>query len=193
MKSKLAITVLLLFTVFLAACVIINTSPPQAEPPKPPETTTPPATPPSTTPPATTPPATTPPVAKPPLFKLPPFLFMPVAFENKDWVLESYGLSGSPQPPIAGKEVTIKFDSAVGKCGGSGGCNSYSGSYVKNSDKLTVTGIISTMMACPFPAGIMTQESKYLDALKNAESFKSALNKLTINCSGNRVLIFIPK
>jgi len=50
----------------------------------------------------------------------------------------------------------------------------------------------STMMSC-FPAGVMQQELDYKDALNDAEDCKIVNNKLEINCTLNRILIFHPK
>lgn len=43
----------------------------------------------------------------------------PSAFEDIEWVLESYGEKGNLQPVLEGRDVTIKFDSAEGQLSGS--------------------------------------------------------------------------
>ncbi len=116
-----------------------------------------------------------------------------VPFEDKTWVLDQYGPSGSTQDAIAGKEVSAKFDSGSGKVGGSSGCNTYTANYQRDVNKVTVTNMMGTLMSCPMPAGIMAQESAFKNALSNAISCKMSGGKLIITCSGDRVLIFHQK
>ena len=113
-------------------------------------------------------------------------------FEDKTWVLEKYGATANPQSAIPGKEVTARFDSASDKVGGSAGCNSYTAAYQRSLNNITVSGMQSTMMFCT-AAGIMQQESAFKSALSGAESCKIVNNKLEINCTLDRILIFHPK
>jgi heat shock protein HslJ len=117
----------------------------------------------------------------------------PVPIEDRTWVLEKYGKQNSLQSAMAEKETTAKFDNASGKVSGSAGCNSFSASYQKNRDKLTVSMAISTKMFCPIPNGIMQQETQFLGALQGAESYKVVNGKLEIYCSDARLLVFHAK
>jgi len=76
---------------------------------------------------------------------------------------------------------------------GSAGCNSYSASYSRSGNTLTVSGLTSTMMLCSMPAGIMQQEGEFKDALGGAESCRIISSKLEINCTLDRLLVFHPK
>ena len=115
-----------------------------------------------------------------------------VQFENRAWVLEKYGKTNALKNAIPGKEVNVRFDSSSGKVSGSSGCNSYTATYHRTINKISITGMTSTMMSC-FPAGVMQQELDYKDALNDAEDCKIVNNKLEINCTLNRILIFHPK
>ena len=108
-------------------------------------------------------------------------------------MLEKYGQTGSLQNAIAGKEVNARFDGSTGKVSGSAGCNSYSASYSRSGNTLTVSGLTSTMMLCSMPAGIMQQEGEFKDALGGAESCRIISSKLEINCTLDRLLVFHPK
>jgi len=111
------------------------------------------------------------------------------SIEDITWKLESYGEKGNLQTVIQDTETTIEFRSAEGKIAGSGGCNSYFGGYEINKNELTIIPPIgSTMMACPEP--IMEQEQEYFKLLETTETFKSDDGKLTITCSGNKLLVF---
>ena len=104
--------------------------------------------------------------------------------------LESYGEKENLQTVIQDTEITIEFKSAEGEIAGSGGCNSYFGGYEINKNELTIIPPIgSTMMACPEP--IMDQEQEYFKLLETTETFQIQNGKLTISCSGNKILVFV--
>ncbi len=64
---------------------------------------------------------------------------------------------------------TVRFD-AGGKVSGSGGCNRLFGTVTVAGNSLAFGGIGTTRMACP-PA-VMQQESKFLNALGAARTFR---------------------
>jgi len=111
-----------------------------------------------------------------------------VALEDIIWVLESYGDPDNLNAVLEDTEITVTFISAEGKIEGSGGCNSYGGSYEVDEDELTIPGpLVSTEMACS--ESIMNQEQEYLAILQNAESYEIEDDQLQI-FSGDKVLIF---
>jgi heat shock protein HslJ len=73
--------------------------------------------------------------------------------DGTEWTLIS--LNGSDV--IEGTTITLSFTD--GQVGGNAGCNSYGGQYTATNETLTITDIVSTMMACTSPAGINEQES----------------------------------
>jgi len=88
-------------------------------------------------------------------------------------------------------EVTAMFNSADGQVTGSGGCNSYGGSYELSGNKLSIPGpLMSTMMSCGEEKD--QQEQQLLMALQSAESYQIDDGELTINCDNN-VLVFNQK
>jgi heat shock protein HslJ len=66
--------------------------------------------------------------------------------------------------------LTADFDSE-GTLSGSGGCNSYNGSYSTDGDAIEIGPIASTERACLDPEGVMEQESLYLAALATAATY----------------------
>jgi len=173
MKARILIILLILSAVNLVACINIYNPAPDSGSSSTPGTTTP-ATPSTPATPAT--PAV-----------------QPVQFEDRTWVLEKYGKASNLQNAITGKEVNARFDSSAGKVSGSAGCNSYNAAYHRTINKVAVSGMSTTMMSCPIPSGIMQQESAFKDTLLGSESCRIVGNKLEINCSQNRLLIFEPK
>ena len=60
---------------------------------------------------------------------------------------------------------------AEGKVTGSAGCNTYTGTYTLDGDKLTIAGLTvtdETKKTCDSPRGIMDQEAIYLANLAGA-------------------------
>lgn len=100
------------------------------------------------------------------------------------WLLESFGEAGNLKYVLPRTEITLVFDGSNGRLGGSGGVNTYFGSYQATGAKLTLTGPIgSTMMAGP--QDTMDQESRYFTLLQTAESFKIEGKQLQITCGQN--------
>ena len=112
------------------------------------------------------------------------------SIEDTTWKLESYGKKGNLQTLIEDTEITAEFKSTDSKVVGSSGLNNYFGGYEITNDELTIKPPIgSTRMAGPEP--IMEQEQEYLSLLETPENFKIEKGKLTISCSGNKILVFV--
>jgi heat shock protein HslJ len=88
----------------------------------------------------------------------------------------------------AGVEATITFEEG-GQVSGSGGCNSYGGTYSVDGNSITFSQIISTMMACQ-DEGVMALESTFLDALNAGGTFDVQGNTLTIDAANGTTLNF---
>jgi heat shock protein HslJ len=88
---------------------------------------------------------------------------------NQPWTLIGYGDAGNPTVVEPGTTVTLIFDDE-GVVSGSGGCNSFFGSYTAADDgTLTIDEPLgSTMMACEQG---MEQEAAFLAALPTVTSF----------------------
>lgn len=100
------------------------------------------------------------------------------------WILTSY----NGTPPLAGTTVTITFED--GRVTGSSGCNSYGGSYKLDGTKIRISALVSTLMACTGPAGVMDQESLFLNALSSAQAFQLNSGQLQITTSDGKTLNF---
>lgn len=112
-----------------------------------------------------------------------------IKLEDTKWVLKSYGEPENMADVPAEPEITAEFISSGGTVRGSAGCNSYSGSYELEDDRLTIGPVASTEMFCMEPEGVMDREQEYLGLLQLAESYEIAGDELTIN-SGGQVLVF---
>ncbi|MBN2556225.1 MAG: META domain-containing protein [Anaerolineales bacterium] len=103
-----------------------------------------------------------------------------------EWTLFAYRKTS----PIEGTTITARFEN--GEVSGSGGCNSYFGSYVLDGVQLTIEGLAWTEMACLNPEGVMEQEQMVLGYLSNAESFELDNGRLIIHVGGQETLTFEP-
>ena len=104
--------------------------------------------------------------------------------EGTSWRLMTLGGSGL----IPGTEITLAFEG--GQARGSSGCNTYGGSYEVDGDKITMTDLYMTEMACLDPEGVMDQELDYLELLRDAQAFQVDEGELVIEAAGDEVLIF---
>jgi len=109
--------------------------------------------------------------------------------EGVRWKLESYGVKGNMSELLEGTEITAEFDTGEGRLEGSAGCNSYFADYEITGNTLTITQLAFTEMACMDPAGVMDQESDYLEILRLSETFEVDGGELQIT-SGDDVLIY---
>ena len=108
------------------------------------------------------------------------------SLEGTLWVMEEYRDSEGnlvPSPP----EITVTAEFSDGKVSGSSGCNSYSGSYEVNGDRIEFGLFASTMMACPEPR--MALESGVLSALGSSTRFEVNDSSLTLMNDSGEVLV----
>jgi heat shock protein HslJ len=107
--------------------------------------------------------------------------------EGVDWVLTSYDENGTQKEVPADVYADARFQ--AGKVSGSAGCNQYNGAAKISGVTLAVTGVSSTMMACPPPASDV--ETAFLAALNKSASFTATADSLTIfDTSGAKILVF---
>ncbi len=101
-----------------------------------------------------------------------------------EWTLSTL----NNQPLVAGSMITAKFEN--GEVSGNSGCNSYGGSFSASGEKLAISGVMMTEMAC-LDQPVMDQESAYLKAIEEATSFSIVDGRLEIqNTSGETTLVF---
>ena len=107
--------------------------------------------------------------------------------DGTSWLLES--LHG--QPAIEDRrQLTLNFKN--NKVSGSAGCNNYFGPYTEESKgKLHIAkDVFVTAMAC-IPSEVMTQEERFIDALKTTATYNIVGEKLTLkNAEGQATAVF---
>jgi putative lipoprotein len=94
------------------------------------------------------------------------------------WTLVSLGPVEAETPVVEGSIITLEFAEG-GQAGGSGGCNTYGGTYEVQDGTLSFSQITSTLMAC-VDENAMQQETEYFAALETAGEFTLTDEQLTI-------------
>ena len=104
--------------------------------------------------------------------------------EKTYWKLTSLG-----DPPVtvaAGKmDANVVFDPDARRVSGSGGCNRFTGSYTLQSERLELSDMSVTMMAC---AAGMETETAFLDALPRARSWRIRGRRLDLLEAGGKIV-----
>lgn len=105
--------------------------------------------------------------------------------EGTAWKLVEYGPADAPIAVLANPQVTATFE-AGGRLGGSGGCNSYGGTWTLDGQTLTLGEVASTLMACADNVA-MQQETAYFTALRSVSTIQLAGDELTLDYDGGRM------
>lgn len=109
-------------------------------------------------------------------YEFEPFPASSASLENTDWKLTHLGeavVTAASQQ----WEPYFVLSSKSHRVSGSGGCNSLTGSYELNGDKLTFSQMASTLMACPEG---MDTEKAFLGALTEAKTWKITEQQLEL-------------
>ncbi|HEY0605687.1 MAG TPA: META domain-containing protein [Herpetosiphonaceae bacterium] len=108
-----------------------------------------------------------------------------VALFETPWQLTTFVQGDAASSTIAGSRVTLRLANGVAR--GTAGCNRYSGSYTTEGDKITISQLISTKMACT-ATGVMEQETRFLDALATSQSWTIDGETLTLKNPGGALV-----
>ncbi|HET9589361.1 MAG TPA: META domain-containing protein [Anaerolineales bacterium] len=100
-----------------------------------------------------------------------------VTLENIQWNLVSFGPLDTGTPVIEGSTVTLMLEN--GQAGGTGGCNSYGGTYTVEGGNISFDEITRTLRACADET-VTQQEDRYLQALESASRYELDGNNLRI-------------
>lgn len=101
------------------------------------------------------------------------------------WTLDQYG--GTDVLPN-GNHPSITFSGGVAS--GNSSCNGWQGNYTIDGTNLTFGELTGSEISCDNPAGIMEQESAFLQMLGDAASYEVNGNQLTIFTSSGDTLVF---
>ena len=111
------------------------------------------------------------------------------------WVLQSINGNRQVGAALGGQPVTLQFTSAT-EMGGSGGCNSYGGSYQAGDGRISFGGVMSTLMMCA-DEDVGAVETAFFAALGAIDSYaitecEACANPQTLTFTGGgHTLVFI--
>ncbi len=107
------------------------------------------------------------------------------------WTLEAIGDAGSPEPALAGVDVTVEFSEHGNEVSGWTGCNSYGGNYYADEFIFFTEMLSWTEAGCANqPEGAMEQEERFLDLMVDCEGFELNGSRLTLT-DGEEVMVFV--
>ena len=103
------------------------------------------------------------------------------------WWLDGYaGAEDGMVSPVA--RISLTFV-GTGTLSGIGGCNEYSADYRTDGSGLIIALVVRTESVCSDPHGVMTQESDYVKALEQVESYTTTLTDLELRDSEGIVVL----
>jgi heat shock protein HslJ len=91
-----------------------------------------------------------------------------------EWELRTF----RGEPLILGTEFTLSFEQ--GEVRGAAGCNSYFGEYQVAGESIEIQQVAQTEMACLEPEGLMEQETRLLNALREVSEFRLLEDRLEL-------------
>ena len=106
--------------------------------------------------------------------------------DGTSWKLVTYRKNA----PIPGTNPTLAFKD--GQVSGNASCNSFGGSYTVNGENISFGEMMWTAMACMDPAGIMEQETDYMQMLGQVESYEIPNGQLVLHFDAHETMVFDP-
>ncbi len=88
--------------------------------------------------------------------------------------------------PLAGTNLTLRFESNDTVSGNSG-CNNFNGGYSVSGSNISVGALAGTQQLCSDPEGVMEQEQQYQAALQTARTFRIDGNRLELRTGGDAI------
>lgn len=112
------------------------------------------------------------------------------AIEGVSWELDG-AASSAPGGPLPEAGAALRL--AEGELDGSDGCNLLAGGYRIDGDRLEVTDLVSTEMACPEPPDAMARAERFSSALRSGADVREAVPERLVLVTGDgATLVFAP-
>jgi heat shock protein HslJ len=108
--------------------------------------------------------------------------------EQKNWQMTSF-FDGDTAiiSALEGSTVTAQFEDGV--ISGSAGCNHYSAPYQAKDGNMSIESAAVTEMYCETPAGVVDQETRYLAALTQANTYRVEGSRLTLYDGAGSIMV----
>jgi heat shock protein HslJ len=108
------------------------------------------------------------------------------ALEGVTWRLSGFGSKGPEIPADSSRPVTARFE--AGRVSGFSGCNTFTGSYKVEGDRVMLGQLAGTMMACPAPETAI--ESAFRAAFSGAVRYAIRADQLALHAESGAMLAF---
>ena len=109
---------------------------------------------------------------------------------NGKWSLNALKLDG--EKIDLGKKNKVWIDFKSNRVSGNGGCNSYGGTFTLDDDRLTITELAWTEMAC-LDQAVMKLENQYLQAIGQVKKFNVNDKELILTDADGKIeIVFVP-
>lgn len=112
----------------------------------------------------------------------------PASLTSHTWTLTQLVVDGHDLPLSDAKPITLSLRSQDHSFSGSGGCNSYGGSYSITGNQIHFEDFRSTLQFCS-DAGVMEREAAYTLALQRVDSYHLDSATLTLEGDNGAVLM----
>jgi heat shock protein HslJ len=117
------------------------------------------------------------------------FVAQATALAGTAWQVTAYNNGKQAVVSVTtGSTITIEF-MADGRLRGSGGCNSFSGSYTSNAGQLAIGAVGATRRACAEPDNVMAQEAAFLRALETVALARREGDRLELRTAAGALAI----
>ena len=106
------------------------------------------------------------------------------------WYVKALVIEGIPKVPVRLTGIQLTFQNN-GSFSGYDSCNPYAGLWQTHEKQITISRIISPLIYCGEPPGVMEQESEYFALLRNASSYRvNGEDMVLSDTTGKNGLIF---
>ncbi len=114
----------------------------------------------------------------------PAWVILDCRFElaNTAWNVQTFNNGKSALVAATTPGMNLNF-AGDGTVNGFSGCNTFTGNYVTDGDKITIGPLATTRKTCADPANAMEEETQYLNALQSATNFEVQGTSLTLQLS----------
>jgi heat shock protein HslJ len=106
---------------------------------------------------------------------------------DSSWELREGTGPDGPVPLVDGHPITLTVDTDMGTVSGRAACNSYGGDVTLAGDRITITELFATEMAC-MPEPVMASEQAYLATLPRADTVVIEGDRLELSGTGVELL-----
>ena len=110
----------------------------------------------------------------------------PAALTQPTWTLTMLVVDGQEQALPSSRAATLHFGAHDDQISGSGGCDTFDGSYTLFGTRLQISMLRSTLVVCSDP-DVSAQDRHYFQALPRVATYRLEGNTLTLSGDSGQV------